>query len=236
METKTTNVSTINPKIIGLNPIFLISLKLVFRPMADKAIIMQNFEDLEKAFTRAPGMIPALRIATITRKKMMKYGKIFFKLTDIHPLPLSDLASSLSVIIEKIKTYGIMNNVLVSFTMTAVLPANSEKAYPAATTEDVSLTAVPTHKPYPTLDMPSAIPIHGIITTVRISKMNVDEIAYATSSSFALITGPTAATAEPPHIAVLTDSKFVSFQLVPNNLPIRFPCAERSSHGKDHHK
>ena len=44
-------------------------------------------------------------------------------------------------------TTGTIDNVRVSFTMTEKLPAASEKAYPAATTEEVSFTAVPIQSP-----------------------------------------------------------------------------------------
>lgn len=40
-----------------------------------------------------------------------------------------------------------MDRVLVNFTTTENLPATSEKAYPAATTDEVSFTAVPVHRP-----------------------------------------------------------------------------------------
>src|SRR5699024_6338564 len=45
------------------------------------------------------------------------------------------------------KTVGIMDKVRVNLTIVAKSPAASEKAYPAATTLEVSLIAVPVHNP-----------------------------------------------------------------------------------------
>ena len=72
MDTKTTKVSTMNPRIIGLNPIFLISPKFVLRPIADRAITIQNFDVFESAGISVLGIIPVLRRATTIRNKMIK--------------------------------------------------------------------------------------------------------------------------------------------------------------------
>ena len=105
-------------------------------------------------------------------------------------------------------TVGIMASVLVSFTIVAKSPAASEKAYPVATTEDVSLTAVPAQMPKATSLIPSAFPMMGKRTIIAISKRKVADIAYATSLSSASIVGAIAAIAEPPQIPVPAEIRF----------------------------
>ena len=98
-----------------------------------------------------------------------------------------------------------MDKVRVSFTITEKPPAISENAYPAATTEDVSFTAVPVQRPYPRSDIPKYLPIIGNKTTISTSNINVADMAYAISLSSASITGAMDAMAEPPHIPVPSD-------------------------------
>ena len=68
-------------------------------------------------------------------------------------------------------------SVLVSLTIVAKSPAPSEKAYPAATTLDVSFTAVPAHKPYAISLSPSIRPIIGNKTIIAIWNKKVADIA-----------------------------------------------------------
>ena len=73
----------------------------------------------------------------------------------------------------------------------------------AAVTDDVSLTAVPAKIPKASPDVvenPSAAPNAGKSSAARILKRKITEIACATSSSSASITGAVAAIAEPPQI------------------------------------
>lgn len=63
-------------------------------------------------------------------------------------IPSEFLALMCALIIEKISTVGMIESVRVSFTIVAKSPATSLKAYPAATTLEVSFTAVPAHSPY----------------------------------------------------------------------------------------
>lgn len=72
MDTKTTKVSTINPRIIGLYLIFLISSKFVLRPIADKAIIIKKLEVFERVSTKLLDKIPLLRITTAIKKNTIK--------------------------------------------------------------------------------------------------------------------------------------------------------------------
>src|SRR5699024_4328949 len=108
---------------------------------------------------------------------IIKYGNIFFMSTLSFAvlIPLF-LAFNLSLINENIRTTGIIDKVLVSFTINEKLPAASENAYPAATTEDVSLTAVPVHSPNPKSLIPKYLPAIGNNITMTISNINVAEI------------------------------------------------------------
>ena len=66
--------------------------------------------------------------------------------------------------------------VRVSFTMVANWPAASENAKPAATTDDVSLMAVPAHIPNPASLMPSRCPRLGNVKTARMLKRKIVEM------------------------------------------------------------
>ena len=74
-------------------------------------------------------------------------------------------------------TTGTMDRVLVSLTMREKFPAASEKAYPAATTDEVSLTAVPVQSPNPKSLMPKYFPAMGNRITIMMSNRNVAEMA-----------------------------------------------------------
>ena len=73
----------------------------------------------------------------------------------------------------------------------------------AAVTEDVSFTAVPAKIPKVSpevVEKPNAAPNAGKISAARILKRKITEIACATSSSSASITGAVAAIAYQPQI------------------------------------
>jgi hypothetical protein len=84
----------------------------------------------------------------------------------------------------------------------------------AAVTEEVSLIAVPAKKPKPLSDVwlkPSQFPrIGNKIAAMKLNK-KITEIACATSSSSALITGAVAAIAEPPQMEEPTPIKIEIF-------------------------
>ncbi|MPM77040.1 hypothetical protein SDC9_124039 [bioreactor metagenome] len=92
-----------------------------------------------------------------------------------------------------------------------LFPATSLQAALAATTEDVSLTAVPAHMPKPVSLSPIILPRAGKIKTAITLNKKMVEMACATSSSLALITGAVAAMAEPPQMEVPTPIKVVAF-------------------------
>lgn len=107
------------------------------------------------------------------------------------------------------RVIGIIARVLVNLTVTAL----SKVAVPKlnilshvdahAVTDEVSFTAVPAKIPKASPEvgsMPIALPKAGKIIAARTLKKKIIEIAWATSSSSASITGAVAAIAEPPQI------------------------------------
>ena len=77
----------------------------------------------------------------------------------------------------------------------------------AATTDEVSLIAVPAHMPKPISLKPSIAPKVGKRKAAITLKRKITEIDWAMSSSDALITGAAAAIAEPPQIEEPTPTK-----------------------------
>ena len=100
---------------------------------------------------------------------------------------------------------GMMASVRVSFTMVASSSAFEPGCMPsqaaaAAVTEEVSFTAVPANRPKPSLDMPSACPSVGKMSVATTLNKKMTEMAWATCSSLARMTGAVAAMAEPPQM------------------------------------
>ena len=103
-----------------------------------------------------------------------------------------------------------------------LFPAALDHDAPAATTDEVSLIAVPAHIPKPVSDNPSICPSGGKIKTAMMLNKNMVEIAWATSSSLARITGAVAAIAEPPHIEVPTPIRVVVLPSIFIAFPTRY--------------
>ena len=76
----------------------------------------------------------------------------------------------------KIRVMGMIIRVRVSLTMVAISPAASEKEKPAATTEEVSLMAVPAQTPKPVSLMPKTRPRAGKMKTARMLKRKMVEM------------------------------------------------------------
>ena len=89
----------------------------------------------------------------------------------------------------------------------AALPLALAQVCPAATTDEVSLIAVPAHMPKPISLKPSIAPKVGKRKAAITLKRKITEIDWAMSSSDALITGAAAAIAEPPQIEEPTPTK-----------------------------
>ncbi len=91
----------------------------------------------------------------------------------------------------------------------------------AAVTEEVSLTAVPAKIPKASplvVENPSSAPRAGKNRAASMLKKKITEIACATSSSSASITGAVAAIAEPPQIEEPTPT---NVEILPGTCMIR---------------
>ena len=150
MATITTRAEIINPWSMGAAPDWYISLKLVFRPMAPRDATIRNLLISFRAKDKDGEMNPRLFINARARNPKINHGNrdenfIFALISPFKPVAAASLRLRRTSINAKMITVGMMDNVRVSFTMVAKSPAASEKAYPAATTLEVSLTAVPDH-------------------------------------------------------------------------------------------
>ena len=137
----------------------------------------------------------------------MKNGKIFFRSTALPAAPLFFAARVLMR--ASTNVIGMIASVRVNLTVTALssvcvpkfhMPSHVEAA---AVTDDVSFTAVPAKIPNASpvvVSNPTSFPKIGKMTAASTLKKKITDIACATSSSFASITGAVAATAEPPQI------------------------------------
>ena len=103
---------------------------------------------------------------------------------------------------EVTRAKGIIHKARVSFIVVATFRASSPYAAPAPTTELVSCMAMAAHVPNSCWLMFKAWPITG--KTNNAMAFNIKMVPNATdiSLSFAFNTGPTAAIALPPQIAV----------------------------------
>lgn len=138
----------------------------------------------------------------------MKNGKISF-IETFFPAASSSFSSFLVLQTAKIKVIGMIARVLVNLTVTALSKVAAPRFHMLsqveahAVTEEVSLTAVPAKMPKASPEVvsnPIACPNAGNMTAASTLKKNMMEIACATSSSSASMTGAVAAMAEPPQI------------------------------------
>ena len=181
----------------------------VLSPIAASALTIKNLLMLLECDTTAEGMVKILATIDIATKPKINQGKRFIILTFLSVTLMFSFLFNLKLINVKTNTVGIMQRVLVSFTVTAL----SKVAVPnphilshveaAAVTEDVSFTAVPANIPNASpevVENPSIVPNGGNKIAANTLKKKITEIACATSSSSASITGAVAAIADPPHI------------------------------------
>ena len=158
------------------------SLKLVFKPMAASAATIRNLLAVLAADETAGEINPTLLQTATARNPAINQGNREIKLIlactwPPEPLARASFLFMLTSMSANTITVGIMASVRVSFTMVAKSPAASENAYPAATTLEVSLTAVPDHKPYAISLKPIARPMMGKSTIIAMSKRNVADMA-----------------------------------------------------------
>ena len=181
--TTTTRAEIINPWTMGRMPDFFMLANEVFKPIAARAETMKNLLADLVCTSTGDGMVKMLATTDIATKATINQGKIFqrlkfaFNSLSLSPLIFASLRLRARLIKAKIKTVGMMESVLVSFTMVAKSPAASEKAYPVATTDDVSFTAVPAQSPKAISLKPIALPMIGKSKIIAISNKKVADMA-----------------------------------------------------------
>lgn len=156
----------------------------------------------------------------------MNHGKIFAKFTFVPALPFF---FSLWVRINaRQSVIGIIANVRVSFTVTALSNVALPKPYmlsqveAQAVTDDVSFTAVPAKMPKDSPDVvsnPIAVPNAGNMSAANTLKKKITLIDWAISSSDASTQGAAAAIAEPPQMDDPTPTNTAVFELIFNTFP-----------------
>ena len=198
-----------NPRIIGFPPVFINLIIFVFRPIAAIARTIKNLLNSLtglKIAISAPAETAIVVITDARIKYRINIGKIDFNLI---LFPFACVDSFRVRINAKMSVIGIMARVRVNFTVTAVSKVAEPRFHilsqveAAAVTDEVSFTAVPENIPKAvpvSWENPRKEPSVGNIKAARTLKKKITEIACATSSSSASITGAVAATAEPPQI------------------------------------
>lgn len=216
----TSVVEILIPQMMGFIPALFKSFILVLSPIEARATIIKNLDIDFSVFDIPTGINPKEFRAAIIINKNINTGIADFMLN-------SDFSSltefSLFEIIENITTVGIKASVLVSFTIVAKSPADSEQAYPAANTDDVSLMASPDQSPNAISVISNIPPINGKSIIKTISIKNTMLIEYAMSTSSASTMGDRAAMAVPPHIVIAADIRLDSFQFIPSFFLIIYP-------------
>lgn len=214
-EVTATAIQQDKPNIMGRYPFFSSSGKFVFRPIALIAIIIMNFPMADKFELRTAGIGVKVLITDATIKPITNQGNVF---TMLNPFSSALLffADFRAQKIARINVIGTIISVLVSFTIVAKasavsFPTWALHAAPAATTDEVSLIAVPAHMPKPISDRSSALPRGGNRNTAIILNKNIVDMDSAISLSSAEITGAVAAIAEPPHMDVPTPIRIEVF-------------------------
>ena len=164
-------------------PAFFIFEKEVFNPIAAKALTIRNLLTLFVPETTKEGIENTLVKTDIARNPRINQGNILeiftfaFNSFPSQPFAIPSFLFKRSCIKEKMITVGMIASVRVNFTIVAKSPAASEKAYPVATTEEVSFTAVPAQMPKAWSVIPSALPMIGNNRIIAISKRKVADIA-----------------------------------------------------------
>ena len=189
---------------MGLPPDFTSFTRSVFRPMAAMAMMMKNLESVfsgANTAASAPAATAMVVMMLATRKNRMNIGKARFS----EKLPRPSAPSLRAMTMPSTSVMGMMASVRVSFTMVASSRAFEPGCMPsqaaaAAVTDEVSFTAVPANRPKPSLDMPSMPPRVGKMSAATTLNRKMTEMAWATCSSLARMTGAVAAMADPPQM------------------------------------
>ncbi len=112
------------------------------------------------------------------------------------------------------KASGIIHSARVSLMRVAVWRATSPYTSPAPTTDDVSCIAIAAHVPNCACVISSIRPIGGKINNAIELRMKITPSDTAISFSLALSTGPTAAIALPPQMAVPDEIRYDVLRLM----------------------
>ena len=175
--------------------------------------MIKNFDNsFNGANTSA--LTPILIHTVVMIAAMMKYkmniGNALFRLNlfaEESAVPAFE--ADLARIRDNTSVIGIIASVRVSFTVTAVFSVSLPRFHilsqveAAAVTDEVSLIAVPAKIPKASpllVENPSSAPSDGKNSAASMLKKKITEIACATSSSSASMTGAVAAIAEPPQM------------------------------------
>ena len=139
-----------NPKRIGFPPFLIRLTRLVLRPIAAIAMVIRNLPKLTIGLLMVAGIPVTVLMTAASRKNRINQGKILARLK----LPLAFCFSLRERYKASTKVIGMMARVRVNFTMVAKvkavsLPTALLQVVAAATTEEVSFTAVPAHMPNP---------------------------------------------------------------------------------------
>ena len=155
----------------------------MFRPIAASALTIRNLLTLFVPETNSAGSATILATTDMATKPRINQGNIFLMLKLAFSSSGFLLFFRASCFFRRreinanVITVGMMESVLVNLTIVAKSPAPSENAYPVATTDEVSLTAVPAQIPKASSLIPIALPIIGKRIIIAISKRNVADIA-----------------------------------------------------------
>ena len=160
-------------------------------------------------------MYVAITIAMIYKK--INHGILIFF------LPSVSVLFTLLYTTATINESGIIHKALMSLVVVATCNANSLLVAAAPTTDEVSCIAIAHQYPNSVSVSFNKSPIGGKINSAIAFKVNIVPKATVMELSLALITGPKAAIALPPHIAVPPEMRVLVCTSTFNNLPIHKP-------------
>ena len=143
-DTNATAAQQHSPKKIGLPPLLIRLTRLVLSPIAAIAIVIRNLPKLTIGLLTAAGMPVTVLMTAASRKNRINQGKILER----RKLPLDFSFSFRERYSARMKVMGMIASVRVSLTIVASvsavsLPTALLQVVAAATTEEVSFTAVP---------------------------------------------------------------------------------------------
>ena len=176
-------IEQVEPRINGFPQVLTSFIISLFNPIANIAITIKNLLNSLSGMNRfasAPKLIAIVVIIDAMMKYAINMGNAFLKLNDF-PSFFVFLACNN----ERINVIGMIANVLVNFTVTALSKVWVPRLHmlshvaAAAVTEEVSLIAVPENMPNASpfvVEKPNIFPSIGNIIAARTLKKNIIEI------------------------------------------------------------